>query len=308
MYKHKFEKYKHKHKFLLKETNLLKMEKEINKYELKQQFLENNIPKKMKTFEKIKNLKIYTYNIWANNKFPFFSKLNCRIPYIIDEILRYDPDIICFQNISSEAIDILKKKSILKSKYYYLEQTFSDTYILSKYKCKLIEQYVFSNTSSFIFIKYNNIDIFNINIKNNNELLYIKKKINELNNTILCGSIYFDPDMQPTELESFKLEDMWKILQKENKGYTYDTSNNKMAWNMKQRRTQQRRDVILYTKMKPKDIKLIGTEPNFSIPKDDNNFLKHIKENKLNNRFVKYINDMIFYWSSIRFGLIGYFN
>ena len=260
----------------------------------------------MKTLDTIKNFKICTYNIWANNKYNLFSKLNCRLPYIVDEILRYDPDIICFQNINDESIEFLKKKEILKLKYYFLKETFNNTYILSKYKCRSIEQYIF-NKSSFIISKFKNIDVINININNNNELLYIKKLLDKLNNVIVCGSIYFDPDMQPTEIEPLNLNDLWKTIHNDKKGYTYDTSNNKMAWNMKQKRTQQRRDIILYSKFKPLDIKLIGTEPIFSIPKDDNNFLKHIKVNNLDNRFIKYINNMIFYWNSIRFGLIGYF-
>jgi hypothetical protein len=306
MYKYKYDKYIHKHKLLLKETALQKVSEKVSKYELKQNYLEKHIPKKMKNLETIKNFKICSYNIWANNKYEYFSKLNCRLPYIVDEILRFEPDIICFQNINDESIEFLKKKDILKLKYYFIEQTYNNTYILSKYKCKSIEQYVFDN-SSFIISKFKNLDIINININNNNELLYIKKLLNKLNNVIICGSIYFDPDMQPTELEPLNLNDMWKTIHNDKKGYTYDTSNNKMAWNMKQKRTQQRKDVILYSKFKPLDIKLIGAEPIFSIPKNDNNFLKHIKNNKLDNRFVKYINDMIFYWNSIRFGLIGYF-
>jgi hypothetical protein len=280
MYQYKYEKYKAKVSSIIKNKN--------KSIDLNYNFYGKNIPKKMKVLQKIKKLIICTYNVWANSD---ISKINKRVPYISDEILKYNPDIICLQNISDKLIDNLKKINILISNYYFIEH--QNMCILSKYKPRNI-----NGLHDIIVLEFNNLTILNVFSKKINN---INNLIEKYNNVVLTGTLYFDT-------KQINLNDMWLTLRKNNNGFTIDTTYNKLRWNIYQIREQIRADFILYKgKLEPQTIKLIGTKPVMIINKNDKEFNEYISKKKLDPRFIKYTNDTIQYWPSDHFGLVGTF-
>ena len=190
IYNYKYKKYKSKYKSLLfkytenklqlKKTKLKKdIECNINKkYKklLDPIYFGGPIPKKMKLLQKFKKIVICTYNIWSNEKLPF-SKLSKRLPYIVDEIIRVTPDIICLQEMSQQAIDYFKSRKEIISEYYFFEQK-SDLkqngipFILSKHKPRSVYKYMLETDYDkfpFVILEFPNLLIINVQLYRNDK-------------------------------------------------------------------------------------------------------------------------------------------
>lgn len=340
-YKYKVEKYKSKINSLLGGSKYSKIKNcKINKKykkELNPIYLGGALPKKMKTIHKFKKITICTYNIWSNEKFAMFSKLEKRLPYIIDEIIKDDPDIICIQEMSQQAIDYFKSRKEIYTNYFFFEidlkkndKSSDIPFILSKYKPRNVTKYMLETESinwPFLIMEFTNLIVVNVQLQggseNSNEMnSFTKCRIQQLSdineilknytqNIIFVGDINFNPDtdIEKDQLNKLLLTDAWKKLKSNDDGFTEDTTLNKMRWNTKHVRNRGRYDVILYrgNRIKPIKIRMIGVQPIFTIDKNDVDFNKHIDKNKLDKRFIKLTDDRIQYWPSDRFGLIADF-
>lgn len=355
-YKYKYDKYKLKFELLSRATtNKYQNVKncKINK-KYKKSFnpiyLNNILPKKMKKLYKFKKITICTYNIWSGQKFAHFSKLEKRLPYIVDEIIKNNPDIICIQEMSQQAIDYFKSRREINLNYFFFElkpdlrsngenKSLDIPFVLSKYKPRNVTKYMLNTDSinwPFFVMEFTNLLVVNVQLqggnkdskgitKNTDVDAFSKCRIQQIkdirkvlenhkynkNNIIFVGDLNFDPDkdIEKKELSAIGLKDAWRTINCDKDGFTEDTTINKMRWNIKHNRTKGRYDVILYggNKIKPTKIKMMGTQPVFSIDKDDCDFNKHILDNKLDFRFVKLTNGQIQYWPSDRFGLVAEF-
>jgi mRNA deadenylase 3'-5' endonuclease subunit Ccr4 len=266
------------------------------------EYIGGNVPTRMKKYpKKIHNLSMITFNIFGIDE-PY-SKLDTRLPYIGDEIVKHNVDIICLQNISNRALEYFKKRKKLTDNYYFIQSKIN-MLILTKYKPQNIEQYIIDKQNSFITIKYPSILIINTFFNDLSHFDQLKPFI-ENNNYIISGS--FNDDLNNLN-NSNDMNDMWKILKPNDNGYTIDTTENKMRWNITQKRLQIRESGILYNNLKPKNIELIGLQSIFTILEDDKDFNNYIKNNKLDERFIKTTNEKIHYWLSDRFGIIARFN
>lgn len=358
-YKSKYHKYKSKYESLIhiSRANLnkysdvknCKINKKYNKC-LGPIYLGGALPKRMKKLQKLKKITICTYNIWSGQKFSSFSKLEKRLPYIVDEIVKDNPDIICLQEMSQQAIDYFKSRKEIFSEYFFFElepdlrekgenKSLDIPFVLSKYKPRSVYKYMLETNHvnwPFLVLEFPNLIVVNVQLQGGNKdsqgitektdiSSFSKCRIQQLkdiknvldsykydtNNVVFVGDLNFDPDTDPEkeELSKLGLKDAWRVSKFDEKGFTEDTTTNKMRWNIKHKRTRGRFDVILFrgNKIKPTKIKMIGTQPVFTIDRNDYEFNKHITDNNLDFRFVKLTGDRIQYWPSDRFGLIAEF-
>jgi hypothetical protein len=284
-----------------------------NNKQLIHMYLCGLVPKKMKKVQKIKSFSICTYNIYSDEKIAGCSKLSKRLPYIVDEIIKNNPDIICLQQVSQIAIEYFKTRKELTCNYLFFEVNtdIETSFVLSKYKPKTVLKRDIN--MSMIVIEFVNILIINIKLNENNkmeQIKYIKKMLDKYNkkNVILVGDLNFDynieDDLIKKELVQIGFVDTCYIDK-----YTYDTTVNKMCWNLTYTRNRIRNNVILYktSKFKPDKIHLFGTQHVFSIDKNDAEVNKFITENNFDPRFIKLTNDKIPFWPSYSFGLAAQF-
>lgn len=305
-FEYKFRKYKHKYNKIF---NKLKKYNTGNKI-LEPVYLLGLLPKKMKNIHTIKYLKLCSYNIWSELNNAVYTKLEKRLPYIIDEVIKDDPDIICLQDVSNIALEYMKTRPKLSKEYFFFfhkDINKNNTIMmLSKFKPRKVHYYDY-----YMIMEFPNYIIINTKIdrkiKNkNNEIDKIIKTIKKFKdvNIIFTGDVNFDVDKVKSSLNKLNLNDAWLKI-KNNPVNTEDTTINKMNWNFSYVRTQERNNIILTSnKINPNKIRLIGEQPVFTIDKDDKDYLEYLKKNKLDVRFVKYTNDKIQFWPSNKFGLM----
>ena len=112
------------------------------------------------------------------------------------------------------------------------------------------------------------------------------------------------------EINKMQLNDTWKILRRDEPGFTEDSDINDMRWNQKQMRKIFRYDAIKYKNgFVPHSIEMIGTT-GFNLTVDETaKYLKNynIDLNKDNIRYANPEKTLISMWPSDHFGLFSKF-
>ncbi len=233
---------------------------------------------------------ILTYNVWCEEKY-----LQERTNRIIDLVKQYEPDVVCFQELTDESFKIINSKL---DELYYIFQIFTSE--KQPYGCglackrdtsKIIDQpyyYDFNNTrmnrriiGCEVKIGEHNFHVLTTHLESlpkNDHLRSlqfdtISKVMEPLNNIILCGdfNILTDTEDINQKIANSKLSDSWIEIGCPSKiAYTYNYKKNKNIQN----KFQNRLDRIYYTtknlNMKPKRMALIGiSETGVGIPPSD---------------------------------------
>ena len=303
IYKYKIKKYKSRYKELKQKLNRL-----TNKRKLDIMYLGGVIPKKMKKIEKIKKYSLCTFNIWNIN----YSKLEQRISYLVDEVLKLDVDIICLVGVNNIALQYMKSRFELKQKYYFIQTNeVLSTYVLTKYKPRNIVKYE-EQDNELLVVEYNNLSVIICDIpkKKDKYLMLLHKtfetlKKNNNKNIIITGNFNQDLNKDTSILKKFNIKALWTELNNTVE-YTENTTVNKMLWNYTFKRIFTRNIGILSFSLsisKNSMIKIIGNESIFNINKDDNDYHLYKLKHKLDERFIKYTNNRLPYWISGNFGI-----
>ena len=226
--------------------------------------------------------------------------IRMRMDKIAEEILISDPDVVCFQEMSNITHALLSNKldHIYKYKYeinFEKRQKIIEVHIFSKYPAKKAIIYGIKGNlnyrDSLMILEFNNVIIFNCYLqagsKNSpgqekywyhysrcreDQLNQIKKLIEEYLKIdcnipiILLGdfNLHLDgPIEEWNELKVIKdyLQDSWKVVNKDDNGFTENTDINTMRWNLKFQEKKLRYDGILYKNLIPISSKIIGNMP-----------------------------------------------
>ena len=285
---------------------------------------------------------IMTYNILGlPPKNDFMLKImNMRMNIIIKTILKNNPDIICFQEMSLISQNILNKRLCHIYKYQYERDYYFDeidkrnreveTTIYSKYPILNYQVYGLQGNlrynNSMIRAEYNDFVLYNIYLqagsKNSpgqenywfhytrcrlDQIKRIKELIDkEIKPVIVCGDFNFHLDGGPEWLEKNEIDkylnDSWRNLKKSD-GYTENTNINTMRWNMKFKDKHVRYDGIFYKgkSIKPYHTKLVGLSSLYLNKKMSEKFISQFTTDK--NK-VKYHNGLIKIFGSDHFGVL----
>jgi exonuclease III len=228
---------------------------------------------------------IMTYNIWGlPPKNDFILKLmKIRINLIADIIIKNNPDIICFQEVSLIPLRILKKRLSFLYKYQYETDYFFDeisqrnreveTITFSKYPVCNYQVYGLDGNlrynNSLIRTEFNNCVVYNVYLQAGSKkspgqeyywFHYTRCRIDQLKRikeliekdtkpVIICGDFNFHLDggdewLEYNEIKDY-FKDSWKELNKKD-GFTENTDINTMRWNLKFQEKKVRYDGILY--------------------------------------------------------------
>lgn len=247
--------------------------------------------------KKVTNLLLFSLDICGTD-LPI-SRLNMRLPYITDEIIKYSPDIVCLQQVNKTALNYFKSHNELKLAYFFVGTNINDptTFILTKYKPTMAGRCIINNNNSYMIITYHNLIVINCSFENATYFEQIKHILNG-NNIILTGY----------NISGTGLNDMWSKLHPEQNGFTVDTKINKMLWNITQKQRMERDNGVFYSNnIVPKSIDLIGTQSSFTLSMDDNIFEEYYNKNKMDKKYIKTTNKLIYYWLSNKFGLLAKF-
>lgn len=292
-----------------------------------------------------KKFKICTYNIWGIIKkdSPVFALelLDKRMKMIAQEIIENNIDIICFQEMSHQALISLHKYLHGYFTYDY-EPTFNiknrnksvENFVMSKFPVNSIKMYSLEGLigyyNSVMVLSLDNCDIYNCYLQAGskhtlgvnehwfhytrcrlNQLRFIKSLINKENkDCIVVGDFNFDLNNKDDEWfevkEISELSDSWTLCNPTDKGFTEDTDINYMRYNLKQMIKQLRFDGILFksNKLKPISSKLIGLNYEL-LDKDDSLLFTNLWLTK--NKQIKYIDEKIPLFASDHFGLVTEF-
>jgi len=237
------------------------------------------------SISKILMLSIMTYNIWGlPPKNDFILKLmKIRINLIADIIIKNNPDIICFQEVSLIPLRILKKRLSFMYKYQYETDYFFDeilqrnreveTITFSKYPVCNYQVYGLDGNlrynNSLIRTEFSNFVLYNIYLQAGSkkspgqeyywfhytrcridQLKRIKELIDkDMKPVIICGDFNFHLDggdewLEYNEIKDY-FKDSWKVVNKKD-GFTENTDINTMRWNLKFQEKKVRYDGILY--------------------------------------------------------------
>ena len=249
----------------------------------------NIVLNKEKNFElsisKIFMLSIMTYNIWGlPPKNDFVLKLmKIRINLIADIVIKNNPDIICFQEVSLIPLQILKKRLSLIYKYQYETDYFFneilernrevETITFSKYPVSNYQVYGLDGNlrynNSLIRTEFSNFVLYNVYLQAGSKkspgqeyywFHYTRCRIDQLKRikeliekdtkpVIICGDFNFHLDggdewLEYNEIKDY-FKDSWTDLNKKD-GFTENTDINTMRWNLKFQEKKVRYDGILY--------------------------------------------------------------
>jgi tyrosyl-DNA phosphodiesterase 2 len=250
----------------------------------------NIILNKEKTFDtfdtsNILMFSIMTYNIWGlPPKNDFILKLmKIRINLIADVIIKNNPDIVCFQEVSLIPLQILKKRLSYIYKYQYETDYFFDeilqrnreveTITFSKFPVCNYQVYGLDGNlrynNSLIRTEFNNFVLYNVYLQAGSkkspgqeyywfhytrcridQLKRIKELIDkDMKPVIVCGDFNFHLDggdewLEYNEIKDY-FKDSWKEVNNE-EGFTENTDINTMRWNLKFQEKKVRYDGILY--------------------------------------------------------------
>jgi exonuclease III len=249
----------------------------------------NIILNKEQNFElslsKILMFTIMTYNIWGlPPKNDFVLKImKIRINLIADIVIKNNPDIICFQEVSLIPLQILKKRLSSIYKYQYETDYFFDeilernreveTITFSKYPVCNYQVYGLDGNlrynNSLIRTEFSNFVLYNVYLQAGSKkspgqeyywFHYTRCRIDQLKRikeliekdtkpVIICGDFNFHLDggnewQEYNEIKDY-FKDSWKDLNKKD-GFTENTDINTMRWNLKFQEKKVRYDGILY--------------------------------------------------------------
>ena len=251
----------------------------------------NVILNKEKKFDLSNNLSnilmfsIMTYNIWGlPPKNDFILKLmKIRINLIADIIIKNNPDIICFQEVSLISLRILKKRLSLIYKYQYETDYFFDeilernreveTITFSKYPVLNYQVYGLDGNlkynNSLLRTEFSNFVLYNVYLQAGSKkspgqeyywFHYTRCRIDQLKRikeliekdtkpVIICGDFNFHLDggdewIEYNEIKDY-FKDSWTDLNRKD-GFTENTDINTMRWNLKFQEKKVRYDGILY--------------------------------------------------------------
>ncbi len=250
-----------------------------------------------------------TYNV-------LFNGLKEEYKYIYEEDFNFDQDKINSRNRDIE-VCFFSKYQANKVKIYGLSGNLS-------YKCSLG------------ILEFSNLVIYNCYLQAGSkysvgqedyqyhylrcrmdQLAVIKKmiKTNLVKNVIVTGDLNFDlgGDLNDwPELNKIKyLKDAWKVLNKNDKGYTENTDINHMRWNMKFKEKKLRYDALLYRgKLKPIKTKLVCTNEIQLNKKESELFSKYFMEKNADEKLIKYSDyekKLLSIFPSDHFGVLGMF-
>ncbi len=300
------------------------------------------------------NFKIMTYNIWGlfnksknTNKNDFLYELmKIRMKGICDEILKNKPDILCFQEMSTESYNLICEHIGDKYKYKFetdfdinknthIRDRHVEVHVFSKYPVNNVTIYGMDGNQhyrdSFMIVEFSNLVIFNCYLQSGSklspgqenywyhysrlrcdQLKKIKEKINNYNKSvILVGDFNFHLDgnyydwIETKELEEFN--DSWRILNKNDSGYTEDTEINDLRWNLKFQAKQLRYDGIFYKNLIPIKSWIIGNTC-IELTKENSEKFKNLLVLKNNRNKIRYNkNGLINIFPSDHFGVITEF-
>ncbi len=300
------------------------------------------------------NFKIMTYNIWGlinkskntDKNIFLYELMKIRMKGLCDEIIKNDPDILCFQEMSTESYNLICEHLGSKYKYKY-EENFDinknknirvrdvEVCVFSKFPIEKVTIYGLDGNQhykdSFMIIEYSNLVIFNCYLQSGSknspgqenywyhyarlrcdQLKKIKEKINNYNKPIiLLGDFNFHLDgnyydwTETKELENFN--DSWRILNKNDNGFTEDTEVNDLRWNLKFQHKQLRYDGIFYKNLIPEKSWIIGNNP-IELEKKNTDKFKDLLVLKNNINKIRYNeNNLINIFPSDHFGVITKF-
>jgi exonuclease III len=249
----------------------------------------NIILNKEQNFElslsKILMFSIMTYNIWGlPPKNDFVLKImKIRINLIADIVIKNNPDIICFQEVSLIPLQILKKKLSSIYKYQYETDYFFDkilernreveTITFSKYPVCNYQVYGLDGNlrynNSLIRTEFSNFVLYNVYLQAGSKkspgqeyywFHYTRCRIDQLKRikeliekdtkpVIICGDFNFHLDggdewQEYNEIKDY-FKDSWTDLNRKD-GFTENTDINTMRWNLKFQEKKVRYDGILY--------------------------------------------------------------
>lgn len=290
---------------------------------------------------------IMTYNIWGlppKNDF-ILKLLKLRINLITDIIIKNNPDIICFQEVSLISLQILKNKLSSNYKYLYETDYFYDeifkrnreveTIIFSKYPICNYQVYGLDGNlrynNSLIRAEFEKFVLYNVYLQAGSkqspgqEHLWFHytrcridqlKKIKELIDkdtkpVIICGDFNFHLDggdewLEYNEINDY-FKDSWKELRKSH-GFTENTDINSMRWNLKFKVKKVRYDGILYKGdvIQPISCRTVGKKSTPLNKKMTKSFIKNFITDDHNK--IKYNNEKtINIFPSDHFGVITKF-
>jgi exonuclease III len=209
--------------------------------------------------------------------------MKIRINLIADVIIKNNPDIVCFQEVSLISLQILKKRLSYIYKYQYETDYFFDeilqrnreveTITFSKYQVCNYQVYGLDGNlrynNSLIRTEFNNFVLYNVYLQAGSkkspgqeyywfhytrcridQLKRIKELIDkDMKPVIICGDFNFHLDGGDEWLEYNEIKDYFKDSWKEvnnNEGFTENTDINTMRWNLKFQEKKVRYDGILY--------------------------------------------------------------
>lgn len=216
-----------------------------------------------------------------------------------------------------------------------------EVYIFSKYPINKIQVFGIKGNqaynNSFLIAEFSNLVIFNCYLQSGSrnspgqedywyhysrcridqirQIKAIIQKYLDLNPNlaiVVTGDFNFHLDgsyQEWPEAFEFKnfLNDSYRILNPNLKGYTEDTLINKMRWNTKFHEKKYRYDGILYKNLKPVYCKIIGTQP-ILLNQNFTNQMKKYWIPKDKEKYIRYeYNSLLSLYPSDHFGLITYF-
>ena len=298
---------------------------------------------------------ILTYNVWGVEVFKF-TFIDIRLPFIINLLKENKNDIICLQEVSQKILKTLLADPWVVQNYYFSETDINwdnraDVISLTLSKVQPIKTYIYTLKgglfpSDIVYMEFDDRVIINTSLhpgsksspgisdSSNYSLCRIEQitiiekiidKLNTKNKTIyLCGDFNIDfngptddwPELN--KIKELKLNDTWKLLKKDDNGFTEDTTLNTMRWNTKQIEKQVRFDAILYTPNQSTtalSIQIVGTKKVYDLPFEM--FTEHSKHLKLNPKKGFRTGDKIYYddqpktldwYPSDHFGVVATFS
>jgi endonuclease/exonuclease/phosphatase family metal-dependent hydrolase len=191
---------------------------------------------------------LLTWNVWFDS---FMFERRCKEIFTI--IRKFNPDFVCFQEVTRNFINLMCKEEFVRETYFVSDvdgRTVSPygTLILSKYELDCFHQFSFErseqgrsllaapfmfhrDTSETLVVSTSHLESIGRNAPVRIEQLGISFKILEtVPNGILCGDFNFCQDWKENSHIPDSYEDLWHNLRPEEFGYTMPPNGRFKAW------------------------------------------------------------------------------